>query len=57
MLDVLRVLTVVLVVVAMAPALAHALEWLGKRRVAKGVYFAMQQTWLTHRRSSSLLVP
>jgi hypothetical protein len=42
MIDVLQVLTVILVVLAMAPALAHALELPGKMRVAKDVYFAMQ---------------
>jgi hypothetical protein len=42
MFDVLQVLTVIPVVVAMAPALAHALELPGKMRVAKDVYFAMQ---------------
>jgi hypothetical protein len=42
MFDVLQVLTVILVVLAMAPALAHALELPGKMRVAKDVYFAMQ---------------
>jgi hypothetical protein len=42
MFDVLQVLTVILVVLAMTPALAHALELPGKMRVAKDVYFAMQ---------------
>ena len=42
MFDVLRVLTVILVVLATAPALAHALELPGKMRVAKDVYFAIQ---------------
>jgi hypothetical protein len=42
MFDVLRMLTVILVVLAMAPALAHALELPGKLRVPRDVYFAMQ---------------
>ena len=42
MFDVLQVLTVILVALAMAPALAHALELPGKMRVAKDVYFAIQ---------------
>jgi hypothetical protein len=42
MIEMLQVLTVILVVVAMTPALAHALELPGKTRVAKDVYFAMQ---------------
>ncbi len=41
MFDVLQVLTVILVVLAMAPALAHALELPGKLRVAQELYFAM----------------
>ena len=42
MFDVLQVLTVILVVLAMAPALAHALELPGKMRLIKDAYFAMQ---------------
>ncbi len=42
MLDVLQVVTVVLVVVAMAPALAHALKLPGKMRLTKEAYVAMQ---------------
>lgn len=42
MFDVLRVLTVIFVVLAMVPALAHALELPGKMRIAKDVYFAIQ---------------
>jgi hypothetical protein len=42
MFDVLQVLTVILVVLALTPALAHALELPGKMRVAKHVYFAIQ---------------
>lgn len=42
MLDVLQVMTVILVVVAMAPALAHALELPGKMRLTKEAYVAMQ---------------
>lgn len=42
MLDVLQVVTVILVVVAMAPALAHALELPGKMRLTKEAYVAMQ---------------
>ena len=42
MFDVLQVLTVLLVALAMAPALAHALELPGKMRLIKDAYFAMQ---------------
>jgi hypothetical protein len=42
MLDILQVLTVLLVAVAMALALAHALELPGKMRLSKDVYYAMQ---------------
>jgi len=42
MFDVLQVLTVILVVVAMAPALAHALELPGKMRLPKDAYFVVQ---------------
>ena len=42
MLDVLRVVTVLLVVVAVAPALAHALELPGKMRLTREAYVAMQ---------------
>jgi hypothetical protein len=42
MFDVLQVLTVLLVVLAMAPALAHALELPGKMRLTKDAYFAVQ---------------
>jgi Domain of unknown function (DUF1772) len=42
MFAVLQVLTVILVVVALAPALAHALEWPGKRRLTKETYVAVQ---------------
>jgi Domain of unknown function (DUF1772) len=42
MLSVLQVLTVILVAVAMALALAHALEFTGKIRLDKETYYAMQ---------------
>lgn len=42
MLNVLQVLTVFLVAVAMALALAHALELPGKMRLEKNIYYAMQ---------------
>jgi hypothetical protein len=42
MLDILQVFTVLLVAVAMALALAHALELPGKMRLTKDVYYAMQ---------------
>jgi Domain of unknown function (DUF1772) len=42
MLDVLQVLTVILVVLAMVPALAHALELPGKLRLTKDAYVAVQ---------------
>lgn len=40
--DVLRILTLILVVLAMVPALAHALELPGKLRLTKDAYFAVQ---------------
>jgi len=42
MFDILQVLTVLLVAVAMALALAHALELPGKMRLSKDVYYGMQ---------------
>lgn len=42
MFDALQVVTVLFVAVAMALALAHALEFPGKRRLSKDVYYAMQ---------------
>jgi Domain of unknown function (DUF1772) len=45
MFNVLQVLTVILVVWAMAPALAHALEWPGKMRLPKDAYFAVQRIY------------
>lgn len=42
MFEVLQVLTVLLVALAMAPALAHALELPGKMRLTKEAYFAVQ---------------
>lgn len=42
MVDVLRILSVVLVVLAMVPALAHALELPGKLRLTKESYLAIQ---------------
>jgi hypothetical protein len=42
MFHVLQVLTVLLVVLAMCPALAHALELPGKRRLTQEAYFAIQ---------------
>ena len=42
MFDILQVVTVLLVAVAMALTLAHALELLGKMRLTKDVYYAMQ---------------
>jgi hypothetical protein len=40
--DLLQMLTLILVVLAMAPALAHALELPGKLRLTKDAYFAVQ---------------
>ena len=40
--DALRILTLLLVVLAMTPALAHALELPGKLRLPKDTYIAMQ---------------
>src|SRR5205823_4679824 len=45
MLTVLRALTVILVAVAMAPALAHALELPGKLRLTREVYVAVQRIY------------
>ena len=42
MFDVLQVLTLILVVLAMVPALAHGLELPGKLRLTKDAYFAIQ---------------
>jgi hypothetical protein len=42
MLSTFQVLTVILVAVAMALSLAHALEFPGKRRLSKEAYYAMQ---------------
>jgi hypothetical protein len=42
MLTVLRVVAVILVSVAVVPALAHALEFPGKRRLSREAYFAVQ---------------
>jgi hypothetical protein len=42
MFDILQVLTVLLVAVAMAVTLAHALELPGKMRLTKDVYYTMQ---------------
>jgi hypothetical protein len=42
MADVLQVLSLILVVLAMVPALAHALELPGKLRLTKDAYFAVQ---------------
>jgi hypothetical protein len=45
MLSILQVLTVVLVALAMALALAHAFELPGKMRLAKDQYFAVQRIY------------
>ena len=45
MLDFLKVLTVVLVAVAMAMSLAHALELPGKMRLSKEVYLRAQRIY------------
>ena len=42
MIDILQVLALILVVLAMVPALAHALELPGKLRLPKDAYFAVQ---------------
>lgn len=42
MLGVLQVVSVIFVVLAMVPALAHALELPGKMRLSKDAYFAVQ---------------
>jgi hypothetical protein len=43
--DVLQVVTVILVVLALVPALAHALELPGKLRLTKDAYFAVQSIY------------
>ncbi len=45
MFDVLQVLTVIFVVLAMVPVLAHALELPGKMRLTKDAYVAMQSIY------------
>jgi len=45
MFDILQVVTVLLVAVAMALTLAHALELPGKMRLTKDVYYAMQHIY------------
>ena len=45
MLDALYVVSLVLAVCALVPALAHALELPGKLRLAKDAYFAVQQIY------------
>src|SRR2546430_7090771 len=45
MLSVLQILTVLIVSVAMAAALAHVLEMPGKMRLAKDEYFAVQRIY------------
>jgi hypothetical protein len=42
MLSTLQVVTLVLVALAMVPAVAHALEWPGKKRLPKETYLAVQ---------------
>jgi hypothetical protein len=42
MVDALQILSVILVAVAMVPALAHALELPGKLRLTRDAYFAIQ---------------
>jgi hypothetical protein len=45
MLDVLRPLTVILIALAMVPALAHALELPGKRRLPREAYVTVQRIY------------
>jgi len=45
MLETLRIVTVILVVFAFAPALAHALELPGKLRLSHDAYFATQRIY------------
>ena len=45
MLDILRPLTIILVAIAMVPAVAHALELPGKRRLERDDYFAVQRIY------------
>jgi len=43
--DVLQVVTVIVIALAMAPAVAHALEFPGKRRLGRDAYFATQRIY------------
>lgn len=45
MIKVLQILTVILVALAMVPAVAHALELPGKMRLTKDAYFAVQRIY------------
>lgn len=45
MFDVLQILTLILVVLAMVPALTHGLELPGKLRLTKDAYFAVQSIY------------
>jgi hypothetical protein len=45
LIKVLQIVTVVLVALAMIPAVAHALEWPGKMRLGKDRYFAVQRIY------------
>jgi hypothetical protein len=45
LLDIMQVVTVVLVALAMIPAVAHALELPGKMRLSKDIYFAVQRIY------------
>ena len=45
MLKVLQVVTLILVSVVLTPALAHALEWPGKKRLGKDAYFTVQRIY------------
>jgi hypothetical protein len=43
--DAFQVLTVIVIALAMAPAVAHALEFPGKRRLGKDAYFTTQRIY------------
>jgi hypothetical protein len=45
MLDFLQIFAVILAAVAMAPAVAHLLEFPGKMRLGKDAYFAVQRIY------------
>lgn len=45
MFEIRQILTTVMVAVAMAPALAHTMEYLGKMRLCRGAYLSVQSIY------------